>query len=459
MTASSSPAQGGLREDPLRVCRKSEVKVPRIPQTTTPIAQLVGCLLAFSALALGCSDDSPRVPRYPGDVDLPREYRPRGREFMVVVLPDTQIYAEFHPETFESQLRWIAEHADEYRIVFVTHVGDIVESANQEAEWDVARAAYEYLDDLDIPHGLTLGGHDFTPDSNGFSHEYDSSCSASTSVDCDAVGFMTRFGPERYEGRAWYSGASPTGRSSYQTVEVEGLKLLFLHLLQDPPPVEVEWANAVLDANPDALAHVTTHRYMYDYRLTRTLPFPLYALPGGRFPSLLYDGIYYTDGLQADQIFEEVIAIHPNVWAVHCGHVDAEFRQTSQNEAGLPVYENLVDFQDMADGGGGWLRLLRFKPDEDQVEAITFSTLTGMVRGNGAGFEHSLGILEAYKSAAAEELVDFGVTEEDLDAVLARLMSEDDPLREHYRSTLYDSGQRDSHYVMDVDFAAYVAPR
>jgi hypothetical protein len=46
------------------------------------------------------------------------------------------------------------------------------------------------------------------------------------------------------------------------------MDLLFLHLAHDTPRAEVDWAHEVLDANPGTLAHVTTHRYLFDYRLT-----------------------------------------------------------------------------------------------------------------------------------------------------------------------------------------------
>ena len=123
-------------------------------------------------------------------------------------------------------------------------------------------------------------------------------------------------------------------------------------------------------------------------------------------------------------VFRDVVAAHPNVWGVHCGHVDGEFRQISRNVAGLPVHEVLIDYQNMADGGGGWLRLLRFKPSEDEVEAITFSTLTGEVRADGDGFEHAIMILGDYKDRAADALEEFGLTEEDLDELLRQVQME-----------------------------------
>lgn len=389
--------------------------------------------------------------------ELPDEFVPTGDEFMVVYLPDTQIYAEQFPETFQSQLRWIAEHAAEYRIVFVSHVGDIVQTAGVRSEWDVARAAYDWIEDIGLPHGFSIGGHDT---SGGITRPFDNSCSPFPNTDCASVDFMMTFGPEFYVDRPWYGGASPSGRSSYQVVEVNGWQLLFLHMIQDTPASEVEWANEVLDAHPGALAHLTTHRYLFDYRLTDYLPVPLSALPAGRFNPLVYtlggQSLMFNDGLQADQLFAQLVNRHPNIWTVHCGHVDAEFHRTATNSAGLPVHEVLIDFQDMADGGGGWLRLMRYRPSDNQVDAITFSTVTGRVRGNGEGFDHSIEILTYYKNAYGEDLEAFGLDAEELEELL-RQVAQPGEMRDDYYASLYDDGKRDSVFVLDVDFEAHMA--
>jgi hypothetical protein len=390
------------------------------------------------------------------DGALPPRFLPEAGEFMVAVLPDTQIYAQSFPETFESQLRWIAENAETYNIVFVSHVGDIVQTAGVQSEWDVATAAYDWIEDIDLAHGFSIGGHDT---SGGYTREIDSSCSPFSHHDCDHVEFMAAFGPQHYTDRAWFGGASPSGRSTYQLVSVGELELLFLHLPQDTPAPEVEWAGEVLDAHPGALAHLTTHRYLFDYRLTSYLPLPLSLLPAGRFNTLTYElggqSLMFLDGIQAEALFSQLVYDHPNVWAVHCGHVDAEFYQVSENRAGLPVYEILVDFQDMADGGGGWLRLLHFRPASNEVAVLTYSTVTGELRGNGDGFEHSLEILEAYGRSYGGDLERFGLTQEQVDELLESV-GEPGEVREAYYESLYGAGARDSHFVLDVDFAAYV---
>jgi hypothetical protein len=389
----------------------------------------------------------------------PPEFSVGDGEFAVVILPDTQVYAERVPETFDSQLRWIAEHAEQYNIVFVSHVGDIVQAGNQQNEWQVARAAYDWLVDIDMPHGFSVASHDFVANGNGFDHPHDSSCSDQERLDCDAIDFKRYFGAQFYEDRDWYRGTSPSGLSSYQRVSAEGLELLFLHLPQDTPDAEVEWANEVMDANPGTLAHLTTHRYLFDYRLTDLLPTPLNLLPAGRFNLFSYtlggQGLIRNDGMEADVLFGNFISRHTNIWSVHCGHVDAEFRQVSNNRAGLPVNEILVDYQDMADGGGGWMRLLIYRPERNLVDVFSISSLTENLRENGDGFEHSVEILTYYRNAYESALVGLGLDTALLDSLIAQY-STPGPEQDAYAESLYAGGARDSQFRLRVDFQAYI---
>ena len=288
--------------------------------------------------------------------------------------------------------------------------------------------------------------------------DHDSSCSPFSRTDCDGVNYLEHFGPQEYEGKDWYGGASPSGLSSYQRVDAGAFELLFLHMPQDTPRAEVTWAHEVLDAHPGVLAHLTTHRYLLDYRLTDYLPSPLNLIQAGRFQSPTYfiggQELLYLDGLEADDLFGELVSVHPNIWA-YCGHVDAEYRQTATNEAGLPVHEILVDYQDMAEGGGGWLRLLKFQPSQNQISVLSFSTQTGEVRENGDGFEHSIQLLKDYRRGVESELEQFGLDPEEIDGLIQQV--EDDPeIRDGYYDSLYGEGQRDSRFVLEVDFQAYL---
>jgi hypothetical protein len=59
---------------------------------------------------------------------------------------------------------------------------------------------------------------------------------------------------------------------------------------------------------------------------------------------------------------------------VICGHFAAQYRQVSTNNYGLPVHEILVDYQTGWDNGGnGYLRIMKFKPDQNRIECFSYS--------------------------------------------------------------------------------------
>lgn len=401
--------------------------------------------LPTATMVIGTPTPTPETP------PLPAQFQPQGDEFMVVVLPDTQIYSERFPQTFIEQTQWIADYADAYNIVFVAHVGDIVQNGNNDNEWANARAAYDILDAIDMPHGVAFASHDYS--------RTHSACMDPQNPECRAQKFLQHFGPQRYAGKSWYKGASPSGVSSYQMITVNGMDLLFLHLAMDMPAGEVAWAASVLDQHPDTVAHVITHRYLFDYRLTYILPPPLNILPAMRFNEFVYQlggqEQDYDNSFTPYDFFNTIIAPRPNVWTIHCGHVDGEFHQVDYNIVGLPVYEVLVDYQDLPDGGGGWMRLLRYKPNMEQVQAITFSPKTGRVRQNGEGFDHAIDILDRYKDAYRSDLEAIGLDIDELDKLIDSVKTPG-PDRTNYYNSLYGDGSRDSIFDMQVAFQEYI---
>ncbi len=407
-------------------------------------------VLLLVGMSLACSADRSEQE---GETE---SFIPQGDEFLVVVLPDTQIYAQSFAETFQSQLQWIAEHAEEYNIVFVSHVGDIVQSGNAQSEWDVAVSAFDWIEDIGLPHGFSVGAHDIWVYGDG----HDNSCATFDHFDCEYTDYLRNFGPQHYEGRSWFGGSSPSGISSFQRISAGGMDIIFLHLPQDTPEPELEWADEILDANPGTLVHLTTHRYLFDYRLTEELPAPLDEIPAGRFNGLTYlladQKLIFKDGVTADDLFEQFIARHPNIFAVHCGHVDGEFKQVSKNEADLPVYEILVDYQELAGGGEGWLRLLKFKPSDDEVKVFTLSTLNGELRPNGAGFDHAIQILQDYMGSARPVIEGLGYEMAEYEQLLQDIRTEGSQQRDDYYRYLYEEGERDSSFTLSVPFQSYI---
>ena len=275
-----------------------------------------------------------------GDESARRVQKP----FTIVVLPDTQRYSEKHPALFLAQTDWIRDNADKENIVFVSHVGDIVEhGGKQQSEWSVADQAMTMLDGV-VPWGVAIGNHDYDD-------ENDPAGKADT--------FVKYFGPKRFDGCPWYCGASSNGLNSYQLFSAGGIRFIVLHLECDVPDDAITWARCVLNQHPDRPAIVSTHIYL-DGR--------------NRMGHDAKRG-FRKGGNSGEQIWQNMVKPHPQVFMVLCGHQGraGEFHQVSMNSRGGKVLELLADYQKRPNGGNGWLRLIRFVPARGEIQVRTYS--------------------------------------------------------------------------------------
>jgi len=267
--------------------------------------------------------------------------------FTIVMLPDTQRYSETRPDLFFAQTRWIKENRIKENIVFVTHVGDLVQNRSKKpSEWKNADEAMAVLDGV-VPYGVAIGNHD-----------YDSDDGVKKGV---ATMYLQYFNPERrFKGRPGYGGASPNGLNSYHLLSAGGIDLIMLFLEVDAPDDALAWASSVLEKYPTRAVIVSIHTYMKHS-----------GRDGGRETKREYR----KDGNAGEHIWQEFIRCHPQVFMVLCGHVSrlCEYWQTSRNDAGAPVIEMLADYQGRENGDDGWLRLIRFVPLSGEIQVRTYS--------------------------------------------------------------------------------------
>lgn len=284
--------------------------------------------------------------------------------FTVVALPDTQNYSEAFPAIFSAQTQWVADNVESLNIRFLTHLGDLVQHGPNTGEWQNADAAMAILDAAGIPYGAIPGNHDILYDNVNNDPSY---------YDRDGIVYRAYFGPQRFAGKAWYRGHSPSELSNYQIIDLgDGFEVLFLHLNLETPASELGWAQGVLNANRDKPVMVSTHRYLQDAEdYTGGLP----LVPSGRFPEIwyLFEPLYRHDGVRSEVFFNSFVRANRNIFLVNCGHFHEQYDQVSVNNWGLPVYEVLTDYQDDPNGGDGWLRQYRFRPDDKLIEAVTYS--------------------------------------------------------------------------------------
>ena len=262
------------------------------------------------------------------------------QSFTVVLLPDTQNYAEKYPETYVAQTLWIRKQLRQENIKFAIHLGDIVQNPTQKPEWENANRAMEILDGV-VPYSMVPGNHDMVVASR------------------DSTLYNQFFSPTRFAGLKWYGGhMGQTNDNNYCFFEFRDLKFMVLSLEFAPRDETLQWAADIVARHPEHRVIVATHCYMR---------------PNGRD----VDGAkpYNIVGNSGEQMWQKLIRKQPNIFLVVSGHVLGVGLQTSINDSGKPVIEMLADYQGLANGGDGWLRSLRFEPATNKIQVTTYSPL------------------------------------------------------------------------------------
>lgn len=289
--------------------------------------------------------------------------------FSFVLIPDTQAYlgqgTKTEPEStapvtnviFEAHTRWIVENIERQNIVFVSHVGDIVDK-NVHEQWKVAQACMDQIHGK-VPYGISVGNHDMT--SQG-----------------DSSLFQQYFPASRFQSFPWYGGTfagSPKGpkvsgnnANSYQLFSAGGRGFLFLHLECNAPDDVLEWANAILEKYADRPAFITSHMGWGP----REKPQTSQEFHTGEKGRMNWSKIHGQRGNTAQQIWDKCYRKHKNLIAVFSGDQSRTqaFQASTAGDHGNIVHELLQDY------GTGWLRLYRFFPKENRVEVITFDPRT-----------------------------------------------------------------------------------
>ena len=278
-----------------------------------------------------------------------------GIAFTVVVLPDTQYYSSSHPEIFAAQTRWIVEQKSARNIAVALHVGDIVDGANDPAQWMAASSSLRPMDGL-VPYVLVPGNHDSNANRVGLIDNY--------------------FAPTTMR---WITNTMTAGQieNNYTLVDIGPQQWLVLGLEFGPRDAVITWADGVLKAFPTKPAIIVTHAYLYGdgtrYDVAKSGLDPNQP----SFQAFIPQSYYYTTkegSNDGEQIWQKLIVPNPNVRLVFCGHDNGAARLTSLRPDGSRVHQMLSDYQWLDDSGGsGFLRVLQFDYGQKQIRVQTYS--------------------------------------------------------------------------------------
>ncbi|HEY1107032.1 MAG TPA: metallophosphoesterase [Opitutaceae bacterium] len=288
--------------------------------------------------------------------------------FTIVVIPDTQGYrgraTKSTPQStepltnpvFENHTRWIVENRQAQNIVFVSHVGDIVDINNAE-QWALARSCLDRLHGV-VPYGLTVGNHDMT--SRG-----------------DATLYQQQFPAKRFEAFPWYGGSYTHARpdqnvsadnvNSFQLFSAGGLDFLHLNLECNAPDDVLAWADGVLKQHAQRRALVTTHMDLGPVEKPKTNEGYI-TDPKGR---MAWVKIHGARGNSAVQLWEKLFRKHANIAFIFSGDQSRSvaMKLAAKGDAGNTVHSLLSDYT-----SSGPLRLYRFIPAENKVVVLTYDT-------------------------------------------------------------------------------------
>ncbi len=292
--------------------------------------------------------------------------------FTLAVIPDTQRYhgpgsgrgdesGEPRNPAFDSRTLWLAENLDSQRIVFVTHMGDIVDRNNHE-QWQVARENMDRLHGR-VPYGIAVGNHDMVNRTG------------------DSSLFQEYFGAGRYENKPWYGGTyegrpghkpevSGNNANSYQLFSAGGLDFIIVHVECNAPDDVLEWTNRVLEEHRNRMAIVSTHMYLGPIPQPESRDEWL-LVPQGR---MQWKKVHGERGNTPQEMWEKSFSLHPNLFLVLAGDQSGviALRQEVEGSHGNVVHEVMQDYPRHADDSD-WLRLFRFHPEKEEIEVLTYS--------------------------------------------------------------------------------------
>ncbi|HLA83319.1 MAG TPA: dockerin type I domain-containing protein [Thermoguttaceae bacterium] len=281
----------------------------------------------------------------------------------MVILPDTQHYAENYPDIYYAQTAWIAAHKDTHNIKMVVHEGDITDRKT-ETEWYRAKAAMSTLSTAGVPYSMCIGNHDRDPDTRA-----------------TLFNSSTFFGPgSAYASQSQFQGTNggfyEAGKTanSWCTFNAGGEDWLIFSVEYGPNNEMVTWMDNVAAAHPNHNFILNTHAYMY-YDDTRYD----YATYGSTQQWSPHDWAAPDSVNDGQELWDKLVKKYPNWKFTFNGHVlaDGTGWLASTGDNGNVVHQMLLNFQERDLGGEGYLRIMEFNEDGETVKVSSYSPYLG----------------------------------------------------------------------------------
>ena len=296
--------------------------------------------------------------------------------YSFMVIGDTQKIAINAPNLFPYIYDYVAKNVEKKNVKFVMGLGDITDKDTND-EWTVVKQSFAKLDGV-VPYSVVRGNHDSI---GAFTSTFPASCFESTLGGTYNNNIL----------------------NAYHTFEVGKVKYLVLCLDYGPSDQVLQWANEVVEANPDRNVIITTHSYLYRNGTTLAGT-DLYA------PST-HGG--FNDG---DQMWDKLIKKHENIVLVLSGHdPNSQLTMTqTPGDHGNIVTQMLIDGQtvDLMYDNCGFVTTFYFSEDGRDVSVEHYAVLKSKYYLTENQFTFTLDLIEpTEEEAPAQEVPTIGAQE------------------------------------------------
>jgi len=276
-------------------------------------------------------------------------------------MPDTQNYVRpdnntgplQYLERYLSGMRWIRDHRVDEKLAFVLQEGDLT-NYNLQSEYDSFDVGLRYIEGS-VPFFFAIGNHDLGLNGN----TQDRSTLADVNLPVS-----------RFMGLPTFGGVYEAGTmaNSWHQVDVGPDHYLLIMMEFAPRDEVLTWVGQVADQHPDRTVILTTHDYLYDDDTRVGTPDRMYYYAQCTYGLALAPNVTCNNG---EDIWQKMVRHHRNIRFVFNGHQlgDGLGKLISVNDAGLPVFQLLVNYQLPGDGS---LRLMRFY-DDGRVKVRAYS--------------------------------------------------------------------------------------
>ena len=279
--------------------------------------------------------------------------------FSIAVVPDTQYESKSFPAMLTSQMKYLAANRANLNLAMVLQEGDVVDTASAPTQWTNATAGFRQINGK-VPFVVAAGNHDmFT---------YVSSAEPYAITRTPFNTFVSGLSDYKPSGTF----APKDYLNTYKLFSAGGVDMVVVNLEFGADDAKLAWAGTIADKYPTRHVLLLTHDYLSEKNAHRgSDPADLY-LPKNYHPTM-------NNGID---MWTELVSQHPNIQFVFNGHVIAPVSSTqnysvgrlvSTNQAGRPVYQVLTNYQTLAPGGQGYLRIFRFYPSLGKVAVTTYS--------------------------------------------------------------------------------------